>query len=56
MASEETAAHGEESGTRERLMPAAHDAGHEAHSPLEQFEIHPLVTEGTEFHPVSDSI
>jgi len=40
VASEETAAHGGH---------AEHGDGHDAHSPLEQFEIHPLVTEGPNF-------
>jgi len=39
VASEETATQGE----------TGHGAEHEAHSPLEQFEIHPLITEGPNF-------
>lgn len=48
MASEDTAAHSEDAahGTEHA---AGHEGGHEAHSPLEQFEIHPLVTEGPNF-------
>jgi len=38
VATEETAEHG-----------AGHEGGHEEHSPLEQFEIHPLITDGPNF-------
>ena len=44
MASEETAAHGEEAGHGDD-----HGGGHEEHSPLEQFEIHPLITDEPNF-------
>ncbi len=47
MASEETAAHGEEAGHGGEAIEG-HAPGEE-HSPLEQFEIHPLVTEGPNF-------
>ncbi len=48
MASEDTAedvVHEVEAGAAD----VAHDMEHEAHSPLEQFEIHPLVTDGPNF-------
>ncbi len=47
MASEETAAHGEEAGPGGEAIEG-HAPGEE-HSPLEQFEIHPLVTDGPNF-------
>ncbi len=47
MASEETAAHGEEAGHGGEAIEG-HAPGEE-HSPLEQFEIHPLVTDGPNF-------
>jgi F-type H+-transporting ATPase subunit a len=48
VASEDTAAHSEDAAHGEG-HGAEHGDGHEAHSPLEQFEIHPLVTDGPNF-------
>ena len=42
MASEETAAHSEETDHGAGHGADGHGDGHEAHSPLEQFEVHPL--------------